>query len=434
MPKRARHRNSSSTRRPRRVGYLPLSVLTAAVLTFGMADRTFAQSFYGCEDLDRSHVPMIEGVSGSFFRIDPDLLMDTRLTTAVIESIADTSRNLASRGVRLIFVPVPTKGLVQADQLGPEADRLGFDVRLASALYADTLVQIRANGVTAVDALGAMEGATTGKHQFFQTDPRMTDDGLRTLARAIASEAGESLMGAVSFRTQRGEDVDLESSERFRLQLSCQAELPPVRTRTFKNASPSAVADHAPIAVVQSTITGGDARNFRGHLEQTLRRPITQVSVAESAYDAMTGYLTSDAFRTNRPEAIIWLVPIWQNPTLRGDQPLREIVAAAADRCDLPRETREIAPGSYGIELAAHNPTDSVKLDTGGTPISMATFRFSTSDGRTRARHVLRSDAANATPLTFMPLTGLWPDGATHVTIDVDTALTSAPKISICRG
>lgn len=434
MPITARKPGCTITGRMHRSMKFFLSALAIALLMFGIATRATAQSFHGCEGLERSPVPAVEGLGGTFFRIEPDLLMDTRLPTPLIDDLAAISRNLESNGTHLILVPVPTKGLVQGEDLGPDAARLGYDSRLARALYADSIAHLRSQGVTAVDAVSALDELSPKKSPFFRADPRMTDEGLHRLAQAIAEEAGEGYSGTAEFVTTPGSPIDLASPERFRLQLSCLEELPAVQTGGYTTAAAAPIPEHAQITVVGSTITGGDARNFPGFLAQALSRPIAQVITGDSAYEAMTAYLTSNDFRRERPEAIVWLVPIWQNPALHGDQPLREIAAAAADRCGSETDTTKLSDGQYAVALGSHTAADSLRLNTGGTPVANAIFRFTSPDGQIRIRRIIRPNSSNATPVAFMPLSGLWPEGAAQVTVELDTSPASAPTISVCGG
>lgn len=434
MPTTARHDTCDTPGRSDRVGPRVIATVVTLLLGAGSIGVADAQSAYGCEGLDRSPIPAVEGKAGTFFRIDPDLLTDTRLPAPLIGHLATISRNLAARGTQLVYVPVPAKGLVQAEDLGIDAERFGYDVRLARALYADSMAHLRSAGIVAVDAAEALTTANGEEPAFFPTDPRMSNEGLRLLAQAIADEVGDDLAGMATFTTRPGEVAELDSRDRFRLQLSCQAELPKVLVRQFATTTETPIPDHAPIVVVSSTITTGDSRNFPGFLAQALRRPVARVVSAESAHAAMAAYLTSDDFARGRPEAIIWLVPIWQNPALRGDQPMREIAAATANKCGPALTPTETSEEGYQVDLPAYSAAESLRLDTGGTPIARVAFRFGAANGHTRVRRILRSGRDMATSIAFMPLSGLWPEGATHVTIEIDADLAAAPTLSICRG
>ena len=79
--------------------------LGLALMTLGTP--ALAQSDHGCVSLEYGAIPSIEGTDGMFYRIDPDLVMDTRLPDASVVAISRLSRALAARGTKLVYVPVP---------------------------------------------------------------------------------------------------------------------------------------------------------------------------------------------------------------------------------------------------------------------------------------------------------------------------------------
>ena len=119
----------------------PILALAATCL-LSFATAAAAQSPHGCTGLEQAPVPSIEGLNGMFYRIDPDLVMDTRLPDSMIRDIQKLSLALDSRGTKLVYVPVATKGLALPRYLSHDADRFGYDVRLARALYADSIAQL----------------------------------------------------------------------------------------------------------------------------------------------------------------------------------------------------------------------------------------------------------------------------------------------------
>ena len=146
--------------------------------------------------------------------------MDTRLPDSMIRDIQKLSVALDSRGTKLVYVPVASKGLALPRYLGHDADRFGYDVRLARALYADSIAQLRSVGVTTVDTVQALSSPDQHDPTFFKADPRLSDTGLRRIAQATADELGQSFHGETDYRTTPQEEVTLDSIDRFLLQLS----------------------------------------------------------------------------------------------------------------------------------------------------------------------------------------------------------------------
>lgn len=408
----------------------------AGVLSLGLfATPTYAQSEHGCISLDAGPEPAIEGVDGMFFRIDPDLIMDHRISKGLIADVARLSQALAAKGTKLVYVPVPTKAMVLPDRLGPDGQRYGYDANLARALYADSVAGLRAAGVITVDALAPLIAPTGNDPVFFGSDPRLTPVGQMRLARAIGRELGPFLIDYETVFLEPTGEIEMASQTRDFLQLSCQAELPPVTAQTFKIHLRPIQHDRPlprPVIMVGSEITGEPERDGAMFLTEVVRRRNIRSTVAEDAVSALAAYLTSDDFRSDAPEAIVWQVPVWTNPTLYGDQPMGELIAAAADDCAPPVAASPSEEGGYYVEL--HDQGGVLRLDTGDQPVSEALFRFTSPDGEERARPVIRKGRDTATSRMYLPMTGLWPEGVTTVHVELDTELSMAPRFATCRG
>ena len=401
------------------------------------ATPTLAQSPHACVRLHQSPVPSIEGLNGMFFRIDPDLLMDSRLPETLIDDIATLSEVLAARGTKLVFVPVPTKALAMPDQLGPDASRYGYDPRLARALYADTITALRSKGIITVDAVQALAGTGSEQPAFFRTDPRLSNEGLRRLARATSDELGPEYLGSTAFSLVEEREVILESQQRFGMQLSCQGTLPEVQVKTVRlTPAEGTSTDDQKIAVVGSDLAGGPDREFGSFLAKYLRRPVDHDVRSEDAHAALAAYLTSDRFRLEPPDLLIWHMPIWQNPAAFGDQPFRELIAAASDACQPLSGLSLSDDGTLSVDLSGidQDAGRSLRFDGGEARVTEATFRFMSANGSERVRRVIRRDAEIATPRVYMPLSGLWPEGASRLAVKAEAQGPMTPRVSVCTG
>lgn len=431
MPATERH-DASPGLRSWALGATILRAAGAAGL-LAFAQPAAAQSPNACVDLDEGPIPSVEGLDGMFYRIDPDLAMDVRLPDTMVRDLAQVSDALEARGTRLVYVPLPTKGLVLDRSLGAGADLYGFDVRLARALYADSVADLRRADIVTVDALAGLAGAAGDEGVFFGTDPRLTSTGSRHLAQAIAAELGEN--GGDAFAAVDTGVVEIDSRPRFLLQLSCQAELAPLQTKAFAAATPLP-EDGSSVAVVGSALVGSPEGTFPALLTAALGRRVVREVMAEDAHAALSAYLTSDGFAADMPDTLIWIVPVGENPARFGDQPMREIVAAARDDCERTVPVTEAGDGAFLADLGSVAPGDaaSLRLDTGGEPLRGAVFRFAAADGRERIRWVARPDTVAATGRLYQPLSGMGPDGARSVRIEIDEAISGMPEVAICEG
>ena len=177
------------------------------------------------------------------------------------------------------------------------------------------------------------------------------------------------------------------------------------------NNFPGFIAQHSDLEVVNYAITGGNQ------------------------YGAITSYLTSADFQEAPPTFLVWENPIYNNLAQFGDQPMRELIAAARGACPQPLAA---ALSDDRLTLtAALDPTfgadDTLFLDAdGGTGLEVA-FRFHSADGRVWQRTIRRGERLRRTSRFYMPLSGLWPEGAVEVEIVMSAQMGPATDLHICR-
>lgn len=413
-------------------------VFAALLALPGLAE---AQSLYGCEDLLSAQVPSYEGGDGVFFRVDPDLLMYNRMSDEVVEEVGRLSQTLSQRGTALVFVPLPTKSLAMPDHLGPDVAEFGYDPAVAATIFDDTVRRLEVAGVTTVDARRALRTATSGEPVFFKTDPRLGNAGILALAQATAEKLSGAQNGPSEaiFTSEATGEKTLPSLDRFHLQLNCQAPLPDVTTMGFvtRRVVPKHDADSpAPLVVAGTALTGEPQLNFAGFLAEQSGLEVEQHSVAEDSLAAMSSYLTSDEFQLSPPEFLVWEVPVWTNLALRGDQPMRELMAAARGECGAGLAAERTAENRIRVRLGdvRQSPDLTLLLDTGDAPARRADFHFFAGDGRVRSRPVVRAEGQPPTRRFYMPLTGLWAGGSATVEIETDAAFGDLPLIALCQG
>jgi hypothetical protein len=270
---------------------------------------------------------------------------------------------------------------------------------------------------------------------FFDADPRMTDTGLGALAKAVAAELGDAHRGSAAHVTTAVAGITLPSKTLYQRQLACQGDLPLLQMQryvTHKLPDQPDTTD-APIAVVGASVTGGDARNLSGYLSEALARPVTRDYAGETAHEAMAAYLTSDDFQRARPDLIVWFVPIWEAPTRFGDQPMRELLAAARDNCEpilnMTRGLDRLDADLTGFDTSGDR---TLRLSSEGQIVTEARFDFASAAGRTLSRTVSRRDPDLATGRVYVPLSGLWSEGPDRVSVRLDSSLLS-PSLAMCR-
>lgn len=421
------------------------ALLTCAAMASGAAR---AETAYGCRDLLTSDLlPAVEGREGVFFRVQPDLETYHWIGDESVALLARLSERLAAGGTRLIYVPVPSKALAMPDHLPPRATDLGHDPEIAATVYAGMLHRLQAAGITAIDARTALRRtASAGRAPVFATDPRLTPAGTEALARAIAEEIRALPFAATaeptSFRVRGGEEIELASSMRTRLQVQCLSDLPPVRlprqevTRGAHAMSVSQplTGDAAPpIAVLGTEIAVDPALGLAGHISAYSRFEALSYMVPgedrrADAFGAISAYMSSPAFEAAPPRVLVWAVPVWLDLGRHGGRPLRELIALASNNCDLPLT---VEPTAEGLTAAFDVPAAALRFDADDPAVHSAEFRFTSARGETRRRIIERHPDQHGTGRFAMPLDGLWPDGA--VSVEIVSVTGPSPRLTLCE-
>ncbi|MDA7430836.1 hypothetical protein PGB28_20435 [Primorskyibacter aestuariivivens] len=401
-------------------------------------------SVHGCRGIEDGHFwSSIEGRDGVFFRVDPGLHAIHPMTDATIAELARLSRALKAAGTTLVLAPLPTKALAMPRSLDLDTELFGYDTEIATTVYLDAIGRLRGAGITTADALRPL--IRSEQPPYFKTDYRMNARGAAitaaTIGQEIRSGAGYAQQARHSFTTIRTGQADIPSAMRIALQQHCEATLPKATTEIFETRieTRAAQGQSGVIALVGTEFSDLPEANFAGFLAQETGFDVIQYSLpGGGAFGAISTYLTSEEFATGRPDFLVWEFPIYDNPGGNGLQPLEELIAAAFNSCRDARPLEladpETQPGVATADLSAlATPMGhSLLLETGGAPARTARFAFDKGDGIIRTKIIARHPEQLPTGRFFVPLSGLWPDGADKVDITLDVAFGDAPSLSVC--
>jgi alginate biosynthesis protein AlgX len=420
-------------------------LILATILAPSLA---WAESVFGCRDLAGRHASAaVEGADGVFYRIDPDLMMHHPFSPETVAQLAELSTVLAAGGTRLVYVPLPTKALAMPGQVPQAARDHGFDSDIATTVYDLLITDLREAGIATVDARRVLLATP---QPFFQADPRLTPAGAAALGPAMAAIIAETppTSATVSFATEATGPVEIESVWRARLQVRCLIDLPPVTamatatvrldlagggTETF-----GATSTAPRIALIGSDMTSLAATNLAGQLATAAGMEVIHYAVQDGgAYGAIAAYLTSAEFQAARPAVLVWENPVYYPLSNHGDQPMRELIAAAGAAC---RAGLPIGPGPEPGTLIADlsslpaDPELTLLLETGETAARSVRFDFADAAGAVRSRFIERPPEALSAGRFYMPLTGLWPEGMTRLTITLDQPVGGGARLMVCGG
>ncbi|GIT89607.1 hypothetical protein JANAI62_09080 [Jannaschia pagri] len=427
-----------------RMARLAASV-AVATLGFGALATAAEASTYACRGIERPGIDVVEGQNGVFYRIHPNLQNSHWITDQTADDIAALSEVLAAQGTHLVVVPVPTKALAMPEHLPRLATYAGYDPDLAASVYGESILQLRERGVMAVDGRAAMRSlANAGTAPFHALDTRPTPEGAQALANgveAVLAAAGHAPRARQEFQTQQTGRHLVPSGLRTRLQRHCDYDLPQVEAVTYATgaglgAAVQAVGTTDNVAVVGTGLTGAPGTNFAGFISQATGRPAQALHApGEDAFAAISSYVTSAAFQASRPGVLVWEFPIWADLGRFGDQPMAELIAGAGGACSVELPVQAGANPNRvqaGLTRVSQPQNAVLMLDTGGTPASRVAFRFAASDGAQRVKSIHRSDGHILNGRFYLPMSGLWPEGATGVEIETDAGFGARPRLVAC--
>ncbi|WP_371156016.1 hypothetical protein [Jannaschia sp. 2305UL9-9] len=465
---------------------------TAAIAALGLltlpATAQEIPSAYGCHGLEQdADLATIEGRDGMFYRMASDMRMDRPFSDATVADMAALSRALASRGTTLIYAPIPTKSVSMPAWLPDRATDLGFDLEVATKVQTDILDRLNAAGVVTADLRAALLTAEPGRPTFFATDTHWNaygaDLGARAIAEVMRAQPVYDTLEKTRHETvETGTDNGVLVMRRI-LQRRCTETLPMPVTRTYETrvAQPGGPLDiglggdapldiglgedapldiglgddspldiglggedidlfgeaeaRLPVAIVGTSFSDLATVNFPGFLAQHSDLEVVNYAITGGAqFGAITSYLTSDDYQNAPPTFLVWENPIYTNFAQVGDQPMRELIAAAGDTC-----TRQVpfTLDPNGQTLIADldtdlTPGDTLFLDTDAPVTDAVAFHFWSAEDRIRTRSIRRGDRLRRTGRFYMPLTGLWPDGARQVEVTSTAKFGPTPTLFVC--
>lgn len=420
------------------------------------APAAFAESAYGCSGLETNReLPTIEGKGGVFFRINADLRMNHPFSPEVVDQMTALSQALESRGTVLVYVPIPTKSVSMPDYLPERARLYGFDLAVATAVHADVLGRLNEQGVLIADIRSALLGAEGGQLPFFNSDFHWSaygaDLGAKAIADVIRAQPIYDTLDKTEYQSlETGEEIAFSGMRRV-LQARCSQTLPEPTTMTWDTQAMTldlglGLGDEGggldifggetaqvPIALVGTSFSDSPINNFPGFIAQHAELEVVNFAITGgNQYGAITSYLTSTEFQNSPPAFLVWENPIYNNLAQYGDQPMRELIAAAADNCAQSLDfTVSDDRRSLTTQVSGLTAEQTLFLETDGSTALDVSYRF-TSDQGERLKSVRRGERLRRTGRFYMPMTGLWETGADDLTITLSAPLGASPQLSVC--
>ncbi len=396
----------------------------------------------------------LEGINGVFYRIKADIRMNHPFSDANIALLAQLARTFEEQGTTLVFVPIPTKSVTMPEYLPDEAGLYGFDHDVATAVHVDILERLKDANIKSVDVRTAMSKISSDELPFFKTDFHWSPAGAREAARAIAAvikaDPIYEELEKTEYETVPAGIGTAFSGMRRILQARCLETLPEAETQTFVTTPVQDLdlggggldlfgsdEEVLSVALLGTSFSDSTINNFPGFLAEFSSLEVVNYAMTGGGqFGAMTSYLTSDEFKETRPRFLIWENPIYTNLAQFGDQPMRELLAAAGDTCKVPLEGRMDETNTIlSVNLADHNlgPDDTLFLDLNQKAGDKVHFKFKSHEGLERSKIIERGERLDRTGRFYMPLSGLWDAGAPSVDIFTDAPFSIHPSVFACK-
>ena len=402
-------------------------------------------SNYDCRNLDKiREMPVLEGKSGVFFRIQSDLRMDHRVSDEAIALLARLSQALEARGTLLIYLPVPTKGLAMPQMLPREAKLYGFEAKIAARVFDDVVTRMNGVGVLAVNPLQNMQKLPSDERPFFQADFHWTTSGARAAALAVGATLAEHRVVENREKTRfQTHEIGMKtafSGQRRIMQKYCAKALPLPRVMGFETRKDQPVEtldlfgeQQVQVVLVGTSFSDSDISNFAGFLSQELGAEVQNHALTGgNQFGAITDYLISDEYNENPPKLLIWENPIYNSLTRFSAQPMEELIAAAHRQCPTLLPVQQVENGAVVTLSKDFETGDSLSVQTQPPGQRRLVARFVNQAGHFLTKTLNRSDRQAASTRFFVPLAGLEKERWEKVIFDgaapVEVALCSMQK------
>jgi alginate biosynthesis protein AlgX len=429
-------------------------VVIASVLSASGACAE-TQSGFGCSAYEFSAaLPAVEGDEGVFYRTFADLRMQHAMDDRTIALMRRLSEALAENGTTLVYVSVPSKSQGMPQYLPEHAADYSFDQKIADQAYSDIITGLNAAGIIAPDIMTALRNATGDDRAFFGADFHWTSTGARAAAQAIgtmikADPAYADLPVQTYVSTPTERQVAFSGMRRS-LQGFCANALPPPETLTYKteavatdNADAASLDIFAasdvtiPIVLVGTSFSDSPINNFPGFIMEYTGLDVVNYAVTGgNQYGAITSYMTSDEFQTQRPRFLIWESPIYTNLAQYGAAPMEELIAAAGDTCNMPLPVTKVDEYTVSASLAGikTGPQDFIYAAQGAEGSRAATFSLQTPDAVTRTAKIERGERLRATGNFYLGLSAYAMPAFDTVSVRFDRPVTDATHLTYCAN
>ncbi|WP_296219357.1 alginate O-acetyltransferase [Pseudomonas sp. UBA2684] len=260
---------------------------------------------------------LVQGQGDWLFRSRYDLRTDFGTTPYGYSQFKRLRDTLKRKGIELMVVYQPTRGLVNRAQLTAEEQRQ-FNFALAKQNYLQAVADFRKAGIWVTDLSPLFDEPAADTAYYFKADHHWTPAGAERTAKLVA----ETLKQIPAFA-----DIPQQQFESKVVGLLPKAGTLHKTAANFCGTSyatqyveryatePVGEADSdslfgdaaSPQIALVGTSNSGPAYNFAGFLQQHSSTDVLNMSVSGGGFDsALLQYMSSQEFHDNPPKILIW--------------------------------------------------------------------------------------------------------------------------------
>jgi alginate biosynthesis protein AlgX len=260
---------------------------------------------------------LVQGEGDWLFRSHYDLRTDFGTTAAGYRQFKQLRDALKAKGVELVIVYQPTRGLVNRDKLSA-AEKAQFNFKLAKQNYQNAIADFRQAGIWTPDLSPLFDEQDVETDYYFKADHHWTPAGADRTAELVSATL-QQIPGFAEIPKKNFESHVTgllpkagtlhKTATRFCGTSYATQYVPRFETTMQGEAdSDSLFGDEAdPQIALVGTSNSGPAYNFAGFLQQHSGAEVLNRSVSGGGFDsALLQYMSSQEFHDNPPKILIW--------------------------------------------------------------------------------------------------------------------------------
>jgi alginate biosynthesis protein AlgX len=350
---------------------------SAMLVSSGFVTRAAPGQIEVCQKAQNKDLP--ENAYFGFLTpgLDGSLLFATDLTNGHFafegrsQYFGQFDQALKSKGIHLLAVPLPPRGIVQPEMLDRSQPlQAGFDVAATRDNYRASLKRLAGMQVDSVDLLAsALEYQQAGSKAplFFTRDNHWNSDGAKLFAQSVARQVSKT--GAlqeikpIQFTNTLVGSVDTVSWLAQLMKRVCDTTIEPEKIGVYETVRVGGDLlgeDDYPVVLVGTSYSAEPQYNFEGFLKESLRVNVLNVAITGGGFNAsLEGYFQSKAYAEKKPKVIVWEFPTsaspWEQTALRELIP--SVYGDCADSSAVLSDSATLGKGSTSI---LKNPSANV--------------------------------------------------------------------------